>query len=276
MEIWPRLVSQLLLPPGVLLFFIILGLALAIKWKLAGGLIIATGVASLFALSLPLTGHWLISQLESAYPALTPDQDTLQPNAEAIVVLGMDRYADAPEYGADTVSSGTLVRLRYAAHLHKITGLPILLAGGTPNGEAIAEAVLMHAAMQTDFGLDPEWTEAESRNTFENALNANTILSGPGIERIYLVTHAWHMPRAVWSFSRAGLIAIPAPTGFTTRSKQERNIHGLLPSAKGLWLSSLALRERLGLAWYRLKYASEAAHNTDNTLPTATELIPAP
>ncbi len=270
MEIWPRLVSQLLLPPGVLLLFIILGLALAVKWNVAGGVVIAISAALLFFLSLPLTGHWLILRLESAHPPLALDQDTLQPHAEAIVVLGMDRYADAPEYGADTVSGGTLVRLRYAAHLHKRMGLPILLSGGTPYGEEIAEATLMHAAMQSDFGLDPKWIETDSRNTFENALNAKEILSALGIKRVYLVTHAWHMPRAVWAFTRAGIVAIPAPTGFTTRSNRERKLYGFLPSAKGLVLSSLALRERLGLTWYRLKYASEAGHNTKNALPAAT------
>ena len=264
------------MPPGILLFFIILGLALAVKWKLAGGLIIAISVALMFILSLPLTGHWLVSRLESAHPPLTLDQDTLQPPAEAIVVLGMDRYADAPEYGADTVSSGTLVRLRYAAHLHKRTGLPVLLSGGAPYGEEIAEATLMRAAMQTDFGLDPRWTEADSRNTFENALNAKEILSALDIKRVYLVTHAWHMPRAVWAFRRAGLIVIPAPTGFTTLSNRDRNFHRFLPSAGGLWLSSLALRERLGLVWYRLKYASSTGENTGDVPARAPAMMPAP
>ena len=134
----------------------------------------------------------------------------------------------------------------------------------------------MRAAMQTDLGLDPRWTEADSRNTFENALNAKEILSALDIKRVYLVTHAWHMPRAVWAFTRAGLVTMPAPTGFTTRSNRERKLYGFLPSAKGLLLSSLALRERLGLAWYRLRYSSTTAQNDDYALPAAMEMMPVP
>ena len=52
----------------------------------------------------------------------------------------------------------------------------------------------------------------------------------------------------------AGFDVVPAPMGFTTLSKGEREGLGYLPSAHGLALSSLALRERLGLIWYKYKF----------------------
>jgi hypothetical protein len=42
--------------------------------------------------------------------------------------------------------------------------------------------------------------------------------------------------------------------GFTTLNKAERETLGYFPSAHGLQLSSSALRERLGLMWYKQKY----------------------
>ncbi len=48
------------------------------------------------------------------------------------MVLGGGRYRDAPEYGNDTVGEYTLVRLRYAAKLHRETGFPLLVTGGRP------------------------------------------------------------------------------------------------------------------------------------------------
>ena len=76
------------------------------------------------------------------------------------------------------------------------------------------------------------------------------------MRRVYLVTHASHMPRAVWSFENMGISTIPAPMGFTTLDKQLRETLGYYPSAYGLQLSSSALRERLGLMWYKHKYSA--------------------
>ena len=72
-----------------------------------------------------------------------------------------------------------------------------------------------------------------------------------------LVTHAWHMQRAEWAFKAAGLQVTAAPTGFNTLSERERRLTGYLPSAKGLYWSSMALHERLGYFWYRWRYPPE-------------------
>ena len=42
--------------------------------------------------------------------------------------------------------------------------------------------------------------------------------------------------------------------GFTTLGKVDRETLGYFPSAHGLQLSSSALRERLGLMWYKHNY----------------------
>jgi uncharacterized SAM-binding protein YcdF (DUF218 family) len=62
------------------------------------------------------------------------------------------------------------------------------------------------------------------------------------------------MPRAVWSFENAGISTLPAPLGYHTLDKQDRETLGYFPSAYGLYLSSNALRERMGLMWYKHKY----------------------
>ena len=38
-----------------------------------------------------------------------------------------------------------------------------------------------------------------------------SILQEAGIQRVYLVTHAWHMRRALLAFHRFGITATPAP-----------------------------------------------------------------
>ena len=92
---------------------------------------VVTGVSLLWLLALPVLGNSMLRSLEGEP---LDHADLLQ--AQAIVVLGGGRYRDAPEYGGDTVGEATLVRLRYAAKLHRETGLPLLVTGGKPEGRA--------------------------------------------------------------------------------------------------------------------------------------------
>ncbi len=211
--------------------------------RLARGLM-ALGWGSLALLSTPFIGTALLSQLES------PGEDPLRHSAEAIVVLGAGTYLNAPEYGGDTVNAYSLERLRYAARLHRRSGKPVLVAGGNPLGNSTSEASHMKTVLQDEQGVPVAWTEETSATTLENARNSAAILARAGIRRIYLVTHAWHMPRARLAFERAGFEVVPAPTRYTTRARL--SLLSFLPGSGGLFQSSMFCHEILGLIWYRL------------------------
>jgi uncharacterized SAM-binding protein YcdF (DUF218 family) len=257
-DILPKIQALFLLPPGIIIVIALLGFLIQIRWQLVGSLIVFASTAGLLVLSLPLTGYQLIHGVESRFPPL---RLTAAPEAGpapgAIVILGAGRYTEAPEYGGnDSVSQRVLERLRYGAHLHRLTGLPILVSGGSPYGEPASEAELMQAALVSDFRVKVKWVETKSANTHENAKYTKVVLAEAGVRRVYLVTHAAHMSRAVWSFENQGISTVPAPMGFTTLNKEDRETLGYFPSAYGLRLSSNALRERLGVFWYQRKYGS--------------------
>ena len=255
-DITPKIQALLLLPPGVIIIVALLGFLIQIRWQLVGNLVVALSLTSLLILSLPLTGHELMQGIESRFPPLRlPATAEAGTAPGAIVILGGGRYTHAAEFGeGDSVNRWTLERLRYGAYLHRLTGLPILVSGGTPFREQVPEAKLMQLSLKNDFQVEARWVEDKSANTYENARYSRAILAEAGIRRVYLVTHAAHMPRAVWSFENLGIDIVPAPTGFTTLNKEERETLGYYPSAYGLQLSSGALRERLGLMWYKRKY----------------------
>lgn len=257
-DIIPKIQALFLLPPGIIIVIALLGFLIQIRWQLVGSLIFFVSTAALLVLSLPLTGYQLMHGIESRFAPLrlTAGADA-GPRPGAIVILGGGRYTEAPEYGAgDSVNQATLERLRYGAHLHRLTGLPILVSGGAPYAETASEAELMQASLASDFRVEAKWVENKSANTHENARYTKLMLAEAGIQRVYLVTHAAHMPRALWSFENAGLSAVPAPMGFNTLNKEDRETLGYFPSAYGLRSSSNALRERLGLFWYQRKYGS--------------------
>jgi uncharacterized SAM-binding protein YcdF (DUF218 family) len=140
--------------------------------------------------------------------------------------------------------------VRYAARLHQRTGKPVLLAGGNPTRADSTEAEQM-AAVLREFGVAAQWLENASANTMENARHTRRTLEPTGISRIYLVTHAWHMPRARLAFEEAGFAVIPAATAYIAPLEAKPGY--LVPDVGALELSSIFFREMGGMVWYRLK-----------------------
>ncbi len=266
---WSDILSLFLIPPGLIILVGIFGFVMHVKWSWAGAAILGLSISGLIALALPMTGHQLMVPLESYASPIDPSIKQADKNVGAIVVLGAGRYADAPEYGGDTVGPTDLVRLRYAAWLQRRTGLPILVSGGSPFSNAIPEASLMEKSLTEDFHAHVKWVEGKSRTTWENARYSRDILTAAGIRNVYLVTSAWHMRRATWSFETNGVELPQAPTGFVTLGQKYTGILGFLPSAEGMEITSTALRERLGFVWYNFVHGSPPA-------PTVADKVPVP
>jgi uncharacterized SAM-binding protein YcdF (DUF218 family) len=243
-----KLISIFLLPPLNLLLVALAGWLLLTRRPRLGHAMVGAGLAGLWLISSPLVAHALLRTLESTPPLPLPPQEA----AQAIVILGGGSYLRAPEYGTDTVSHWTLERIRYGAVLHQKTRLPVLVSGGNPHKADTTEAAQMAQALARDFGVPVRWQEGASNNTRENARFSQQILARENIQRVYLVTHAWHMPRAKAAFQRAGLNVIPAPMAFTP-APSRFTLLGLLPDASALLDSHHFFHEVIGLLWYRIQ-----------------------
>lgn len=241
-------IAALLMPPGNLLLLALIG-ALAAWWRpRIGRALVALALVALYVLSTHIVADALLNTLEP-----TPRDPLLDKRGQAIVVLGGGSYFAAPEYqGQDTVSDYTLVRLRYAAHLHRGLKTPVLVSGGAPLGNATSEAAQMKQALERDFQVPVQWVEPGSNNTLESSRSSRRLLESAGVRRIYLVTHAWHMPRARLAFARAGFEVIPAPTGYITRFKPT-TVLDYLPNAGALQNSAFYFHEVIGIGWYHLR-----------------------
>jgi uncharacterized SAM-binding protein YcdF (DUF218 family) len=239
--------EALVMPPLALFCAAAIGLVLRRKRKRLGNALVAVSIAVLVLLCVPFVSASLLVSLQSE-PALTPER--LDAKAGAIVVLGGDVNPYAPEYGGPTVGALTLERVRYAAELARQTKLPVLTSGGVVQRNAPALADLMKRTLERDFGIDVRWAEAHSADTAGNAEDSAAILREAKISRIYLVTHAWHIPRARAAFERRGLEVVPAPTAF--RAWPAMRLASFLPSARSLRESQWALHEWIGRVWYAI------------------------
>jgi uncharacterized SAM-binding protein YcdF (DUF218 family) len=245
------------LPPALFFALLLAGWIIMRRWRRLGRVTLWALLGAVYLSTTPFLAGELMAPLQPYKPL---NINELPQDVGAIVILGAGVNFSAPEYwqpggppyGVDVADSLSLQRLAYGAYLAKVTGKPILLSGGAGDPRthrSVADA--MRATLMRNFGLTPRWIETASETTMSNARNSTEILKREGIQRVYVVTHAWHMPRALLAFEKAGLDVVPAPTAFVSRSG--RLWEDFVPSAPAFLLTYYALHEWVGIAWYRLE-----------------------
>jgi uncharacterized SAM-binding protein YcdF (DUF218 family) len=237
-------IAALALPPTGLVVLIVIGLLLRGGWRRFGRGLIWTSVVALVLLGMPVVSHSLLLALEAGLPSVPPADHPPQ----AIIVLGGEIIRARTEALGIRPGLLTLDRLQAAAALHRRTGLPILVTGGTTEPDTAAVGLVMAQSLRDDFQTPAKWVEAKSVDTWENARLSADILRPEGITSIYVVTHAWHMRRAVLAFAGTGLTVTAAPTALD--DPLGPTLYDFLPRASGWQTSYFALHEWIGYAWY--------------------------
>lgn len=235
------IVSALILPPVpfVLLMLTAVRLAFATRRRTAALLALMAG-AGLWLSCCTGTAVWLQAVVRQPPPLAAPALADLQQPARhartAIVVLGGGLDLDAPEYGQPILTRQATMRLLYGLWLARQTGLPVGFSGGVgwAQHSLVSEAEVAARLAKEHWHQTIRWQETRSRDTRENARWMVRLLQPDGIREVVLVTHAYHMNRAVRAFREAAgetLQIVPAPMGFV--SPQERPIMNWLPTTQG-------------------------------------------
>lgn len=246
-----QFIKQILLPPsGIILFFTIALVLYSLRRKSAK-LFFLVAYFSLLLLCMPLVSEKLMQSIE-IYPPIKIE-DINKGKFQAIVVLGGGVDSSAEEYGEETVSIGSLQRIRYAARLHRLTHLPIVTTGGITRYHDNPEGLIMAKVLREEYQIKNVMIENKSKNTAENAKLTAELLNHHDIKKVLLVTHAWHMRRAVMAFENAGIDVTPAPTEFSG-GDFNWDFQKLIASTQALGNSVIALHEIIGYMWYKIRY----------------------
>ncbi len=258
-ESWKPVLVALALPPVPWILLVLVGARL-IPWRrFAGWLAILVAVSGLWLSACAGIGEWMMRLFMSPPPPLTPERIAALKKEVAggrpgvvVLMLGGGREARAPEYGVASLSPLSLERLRYGVWLSRETGAPMMFSGGlghaaepgTPEAEVAAEIA------QREFLRPLRWVESKSRDTRENARYAIDALREHGVTQLVLVTHGWHMQRALRAFREEAARAqlkweiVPAPMGLAAAI--ERPVLRWVPSSEGAQLVRAVLREKIG------------------------------
>ncbi|GAA0717770.1 YdcF family protein [Dokdonella soli] len=251
-----RLIDAVLSPLG---FGLLLALALWLgRRRLSRGLWYAGFALEALCLLLaaPLGANALVALEERRAP---PAIACAAPAPATVVLLagGVRRPPhDADDVGA--LNAASVQRTIDAAALVLATpGTELVISGGIRPGDDVAESTLM-AALARRLGVPPVSIRIEtgSRTTWQNAQHVRA-LAPAAPERIWLVTSALHMPRALVAFRAVGFVPCAHPVDF--RAAPFREFADLLPRGGAIAASEAALHELAGEIAYRWRAAYGSA-----------------
>lgn len=200
---------------------------------------------------LPLPNS-LIQHLEQQYAEIPPQAD-LHNYVGVIVLGGATESGRVQQAHAQPLLNGAAERITApVVILRRNPQLRVVYTGGEGAlwGTGPSEADRARVFFES-MGLSPTQVayESASRTTFENAVLTAQM---PGIDitqRWLLVTSAWHMPRSMATFTKAGWNVTAYPVDFRTASGTPWTEYSQREGSNS-W--QLLLHEWLGLLAYRL------------------------
>jgi uncharacterized SAM-binding protein YcdF (DUF218 family) len=213
--------------------------------KLAGACLV---LLALFGWT-PL-GNMLILPLEQRFPAW--NEGAGHP-PDGIVVLGGVFDTPVSQARGEIALTDAAERVTVVAELARAyPNARIVFSGGSGR-------LLLQEAPESDLAVRMFATlgipasrvavDERARDTLENAVFSKTIAAPKPGERWLLVTSAYHMPRSIGAFRRAGFVVEAYPVDWRTRGPVDvtRPFDAL---ADGLKRSDTAVREWIGLVTY--------------------------
>lgn len=242
-------------PISIIVVLLIAALILLLlNYKAASIVIIGLTIVSIVIAAYSNIGSYILRPLEERFvaPAVMPDK------VDGIIVLGGFMINNISEQrqivelnsAADRIVEG--VRL---ANLYPDAKFVISGEGGIyADGEQRPVIKLLEA-----IGFNPARAvlESKSRNTIENALMSKALVDIKPDENWLLVTSAYHMPRSIGIFRKAGINAIAVPVDYKTLPAGGFHVSGSSPDDTVSRLSA-GMREWAGLVAYYMTGKTDA------------------
>ena len=253
-----KTLGAMLLPTNFLIGVGVVGAVLLLtRFARVGRKLVITSVLLLVVCGLSPLGTLLLYPLEQRFPPW----DSARGAPDGIIVLGASIEADLSAAHGTPVVRGAPDRIISAAALAlRYPNARVVFSGGSAN-------VISNDAREADFagaifeslGVAKSRLimERASRNTVENAQFSKALVAPKDGERWLLVTSAFHMPRSVGLFRKAGFAVEPYPVDWRVGDLLSfSNV-----ATDGLGRTDLAVREWMGLIAYR------ATGKIDDLLP---------
>ena len=239
-------------PTMVCLGMLGIGLALG-RRRLA-----VAGFLSLLVIGFSPLSYMLLLPLEDRFPRPRLEQVG---TISGIIILGGFEDAYSTQARGTLIVGDAAERLTEGVLLaHRLPHARVIFSGGSAtiiNASPSAAGAVASYIIGTGIAADRVILESASRNTRENATMTYAVVQPKPGERWLLVTSAFHMPRSMGVFRKAGFDVIAWPVDYrTTGFSDVTRATGTL--AEGTYHVDISVKELIGLIVYRLRGWTDA------------------
>ncbi|MDD5551973.1 MAG: ElyC/SanA/YdcF family protein [Candidatus Pacebacteria bacterium] len=239
---------QAFILPSVFIFVLfITGLILIFAKKKKPGLVLLIiSISFYYFFSITPVSNLILMPLERQYNY--PSHEEIEKTNIIVVLSGgvKNKNLSLPSVFGDS----TLFRLNEAFKIYSIKeDKPHIIVSGTSPINKYSKEALFGASFLELYGVPKEKVSFElfSADTFEHAEELEKTI---GEKEFMLVTSAYHLPRAVETFRKAGLNPIPVPADYQMGG--DFVLLDFIPQPHNLRKSNLAFHEYFGILYYRL------------------------
>ena len=244
-----KIIASFIMPPGLFVILILI-LSIYLLKKSKSALIKITAIVSLlliFFLSTAFGVKVLLHPLENYAEEISVNALEKHP----IVVLGggLNYYSKSEA----KPSLHSMQRLIKGYQLQRKLKTKLIYSGGIAIGqEKISEADTAEEFLFS-LGMDKSFyiSENKAQTTFENAAYLKKWIEDNGIEKLYLVTSAYHVLRSAAVFKAQNIDFLIVHSGFIY--DHQFSWLDYLPNRGSLTANLSALHEWIGLAWYYIR-----------------------
>lgn len=210
---------------------------------------------SALLLLLFFTNPFLIRKLLGMYEAAPVQLAPSQTFHAGILLGGLVSYSPADKKGYFNEVSDRFIQTALLFKKGHINHIIVAAGNGYITKNNFSEALFIKENL-VSLGIPPEkiYTDSESRNTLENALNTKRVSDSAHLTGPYLlISSAMHLPRAAKVFRKAGIEAVLYPCNFLSRGAGNNFLEDyLFPSAEALNRWDSLIKEWAGTAAYWL------------------------
>ncbi len=245
-------------PSSLIVIILVAGVVLsATPGHRLGRRLLFGGLFTLVLVSLSPIGEWLFLPLENRFPRA--DLTDGVPIAGIILLGGVEDTRSTPRRELASLNDSAERFIEAVALARRFPEARVVFSGGSAGLQATEEPEASTAAAVLEaLGLAKERITLEdgSRDTYENAVFTKRLIGPNPSGRWLLITSAWHMPRAVGCFRRAGLRVEAWPVDYRTTGRVDWLIEPGIGT--GLQQIDFVVREYVGLVIYYLRGRTDA------------------
>jgi uncharacterized SAM-binding protein YcdF (DUF218 family) len=232
-------------------------------------LVLLVGVALLWSRRRRILGRWLVSLVALVFLFLStvpfdalliaPLENRFPPVRElprdvvGVITLGgaVDQFSTRAR-NSISLNDHSERLTEFVALARRYPGLKLVYTGGSASlTRPDIKETLVARRLFDSLGVAPGRViyEDQSRNTRENAVFTHRLIAPPAGQKWLLITSAFHMPRAVGVFRKAGWTIVPYPVSYITYDGDYSFWRAPLGALRNL---SAGVHEWIGLVAYRL------------------------